>query len=91
MELQLILAAVIAVIVWYRLRKSDLNLAYALSSDGKKLSLTKLLQLIGGLAATYIVLTTPPNETIFGLYLAYVGGVEGYSKYVKARYNYKEC
>lgn len=84
----LVLVAVL--FIWYKLAKSGLKIAYALSSDGVKVSLTKVLQLIGGLTGTYLILTMPPNETMFGLYLAYVAGVEGFSKYVKARYNYNE-
>jgi hypothetical protein len=65
-----------------------------ITKNGKSVSLTKILQLIGGITATWVIikltLTNGLSESIFGLYLAYVGAVEGYSKYLAARYNYTE-
>lgn len=55
------------------------------------LSLTKFLQLIGGITGTWMVVyTTLHNRLTYDLllvYLAYVGAIDGWSKFVSARYN----
>jgi len=81
--------------LFYRIQKSGkLDFADMLTKDGRAISLTKVLQLIGGLTATWIMikltLTNTLTESLLGLYLAYVGAIEGYSKFVAAKYNYKE-
>lgn len=79
---------------WRIQRTQKLDFADLITKDGKSVSLTKVLQLIGGLTATWIMikltLTGGITEAILGVYLAYVGGVEAYSKFVSAKYNYKE-
>jgi hypothetical protein len=79
---------------WRIQRTEKLDFADMITKDGRSVSLTKVLQLIGGLTATWIMikltLTSGINEMILGVYLAYVGGVEGYSKFIAAKYNYKE-
>lgn len=82
-------------VMFYRIQKSEkLDFADMLTKDGKAVSLTKVLQLIGGLTGTWIMikltLTGGLTEALFGLYLTYVGAIEGYSKFVAAKYNYKE-
>ncbi len=56
-----------------------------------KVSLSKCLQLVGGVTATwimiYMTLSGKLGWDMFTAYLAYVGAVEGYSKYLSARYN----
>ena len=37
-----------------------------------------------------LTLTNTLTEGVFGLYLAYVGAIEGYSKFVAAKYGYEE-
>lgn len=93
----LAVALVIAGILFlfYRIQKSDkLDFADMITKDGKAVSLTKVLQLIGGMSATWVIikltLTGGLTEAIFGLYLTYVGAIEGYSKFVAAKYGYKE-
>jgi hypothetical protein len=82
-------------VLFYRIQKSNkLDFADMITKDGKSVSLTKILQLIGGITATWIMikltLTGGLTEALFGLYLTYVGAVEGYSKYVSAKYGYTE-
>jgi len=81
--------------LFYRIQKSDkLDFADMITKDGKAVSLTKVLQLIGGMSATWVIikltLTGGLTEAIFGLYLTYVGAIEGYSKFVAAKYGYAE-
>jgi hypothetical protein len=74
--------------------RSKLDFADMITKDGQAVSLTKVLQLVGGLTATWVMikltLTGGLTEALFGLYLTYVGAIEGYSKYVAAKYNYNE-
>ncbi len=91
-----VLAMFIGVLfLFYRIQRSKkLDFADMITKDGKAVSLTKILQLIGGLTSTWIMikltLTGGLTEALFGLYLTYVGAIEGYSKFVAAKYNYKE-
>ena len=79
-------------IAFYRALKNDrLNWVDMITRDGKKVSLTKMLQLVGGFAATWVVvkmtLTKELNWDMFAIYLAYVAGVDGFSKFITAKYN----
>lgn len=81
--------------LFYRIQKSEkLDFADMITKDGRAVSLTKILQLVGGVTATWIMikltLTGGLTEALFGLYLTYVGAIEGYSKFVAAKYNYNE-
>jgi hypothetical protein len=81
--------------LFYRIQTSSkLDFADLITKDGKSVSLTKMLQLIGGLTATWVMikltLTGGLTEALFGLYLTYVGAIEGYSKFVAAKYGYSE-
>jgi len=55
-----------------------------------KASVTKILQIIGGITSTFIVikltLTGLISFDIFAAYLAYVASIEGFSKFMIARY-----
>jgi len=92
----MIFVAIFGVLVmFYNIQKSSkLDFADMLTKDGKAVSLTKVLQLVGGITATWIMikltLTGGLTEALFGLYLTYVGAIEGYSKFVAAKYGYKE-
>jgi steroid 5-alpha reductase family enzyme len=59
----------------------------------KEISLTKVVQLFGAIVATWIMvklsLTDKMTWDIFAVYLTYVGGVEGFSKYITAKYGEK--
>ena len=81
--------------LFYRIQKTDkLDFADLITKDGRSVSLTKVLQLVGGFTATWIMikltLTGGLTDILFGIYLSYVAGVEGYSKFVAAKYGYKE-
>ena len=85
---------IILLLFWRIQRSNKLDFSDMITKNGKSVSLTKILQLIGGITATWAIikltLSNGLTESIFGLYLAYVGAVEGYSKYLAARYNYTE-
>ena len=61
-----------------------------LTRDGTKVSTTKLLQLVGGGVASWVVIklaiTKDLNVDIFVTYLMYIAGSDGYAKYIMARY-----
>lgn len=81
--------------LFYRIQaQSKLDFADMVTKDGRAVSLTKVLQLVGGLTATWVMIkltmTGGLTEALFGLYLTYVGAIEGYSKFVAAKYNYNE-
>ena len=81
--------------LFWRIQCSEkLDFADMITKNGKSVSLTKVLQLVGGLTATWIMikltLTGGLTESLFGIYLTYVGGVEAYSKFVSAKYGYNE-
>ena len=81
--------------LFWRIQTSEkLDFADMITKDGRAVSLTKVLQLVGGLTGTWIMvkltLTGGLTEALFGLYLTYVGAIEGYSKFVAAKYNYSE-
>lgn len=71
-------------------KSSDVSLLDLVTRDGE-LSTTKILQLVGGVVGTWIVvkltLTTGINWDIFAIYLAYVAGVDGFSKVITAKYS----
>lgn len=81
--------------LFWRIQRSEkLDFADLITKNGTSVSLTKVLQLVGGLTATWIMvkltLTGGMSEGILGIYLGYVGMVEGYSKFVAAKYGYQE-
>lgn len=84
----------ILIMLWRIQRDEKLDMADLITKDGRAMSLTKVLQLIGGITGTWVIvkltLTGGLTEAIFGLYLTYVGAIEGYSKFVAAKYNYNE-
>lgn len=57
-------------------------------------SATKVLQLLGGTTATFVVikmtLQAAISWEIFATYLAYVASVEGFSKFILAKYGVKD-
>lgn len=62
-----------------------------ITKDGQRVSLTKILNLIGGIIATWIVVQLALDGNldweIFVAYLTYVASIEGFSKFVQAKYN----
>lgn len=82
-------------ILFYRIQTTDkLEFADIITKDGKGVSLTKLLQLLGGLTGTWVIIKMTAqgglSAEIFGVYLTYVASVEGFSKFISAKYNYSE-
>lgn len=79
------------VMFWRAQAKNQLNWIDLIRKPGSDvISLTKLIQLFGGMIATWIMVKlTMDNKVtwdLFAIYLAYVGSVEGYSKFVSAKY-----
>ena len=84
-----------ALYIFWKLQSSKkLDFADMLTKDGQKVSSTKVMQLIGGVAATWVIiklcLAGTLSEGVFGIYLAFMAGIEGYSKFISAKYNYNE-
>ena len=82
-------------ILFVRIQFTDkLDFADMITKDGRTVSLTKVLQLIGGLTATWVIIKTTMSTSlsveIFAVYLTYVASIEGFSKFVSARYQYTE-
>lgn len=80
-----------ALLVWFKHRAGQLDWTDLITGKGtKKVSLTKLLQFIGGMTGTWVVLyQTMHNQLsgeLFFAYLAYVASIEGYSKFMAAKY-----
>jgi hypothetical protein len=61
-----------------------------LTRDGTKVSTTKILQLVGGVVGTWVIIKTTITGNLtwdlFAIYLGYVASVDGFSKLVMAKY-----
>jgi hypothetical protein len=61
-----------------------------ITRDGTKISATKILQLVGGIVGTFIVikltLQGQLDWDIFAIYLGYVASIDGFSKFMMAKY-----
>ena len=79
---------------WGIQKSGRLDFADMLTKDGRKVSATKVLQLLGGVSSTWFVVKTGLQGTlsveIFAVYLTYCASIEGFSKFISAKYNYKE-
>jgi hypothetical protein len=79
---------------YYVQKNRLLDFTDLLTNDGRKVSGTKVMQVIAGVASTWVVIKTGLAGTLspelFGVYLAYMASVEGFSKFIAAKYNYKE-
>lgn len=71
-------------------KKKELDWKDMLTRDGNKVSTTKLLQLMGGVVGTWVIIKLTLNKELttelFGIYLMYVASVDGYAKYILAKY-----
>lgn len=71
-------------------RKKKINWIDLVSRDGKTLSASKILQLVGGVIASWVVVKLTLQEALswdlFVVYLTYVASVDGFAKWVNARY-----
>lgn len=69
--------------------KNEVSLLDLVTRDGK-LSTTAILQLVGGVVGTWIIVKIAANGQmtwdLMSVYLAYVASVDGFSKVVSARY-----
>lgn len=61
-----------------------------LTRDGSKVSTTKVLQLVGGVIGSWIMIKVTLQNTLtwdlFAIYLGYVASVDGFSKLIMAKY-----
>lgn len=85
------IALAFIVLFWLGHRKGKLDWTDLITGKGtNKVALTKLLQLIGGISGTWIVIYQTMHDKlssdIFLTYLAYVGAIDAWSKFVAARY-----
>lgn len=95
MSVMIVLLILGIIVSFWRIHRSDkLDFTDMITKDGRTVSLTKVLQLIGGTTATWVVIKLAINGTlgadIFGIYLAYVASIEGFSKFMTAKYQYQE-
>ena len=79
------------VMFWRAQSQSKLNWIDLIRKPGSSvISLTKLIQLLGAMVATWIMVKMAMSDKIswdlLATYLAYVGSIEGYSKFVSAKY-----
>lgn len=81
-------------LLWQIQTSKRLDFADMFTKDGRKVSSTKVLQFIGGMAATWVIIKMALqgnlSSEILGIYLAYVASIEGFSKFISAKYNYSE-
>ena len=90
-----IILLVLAIIFIFAYRdaaaKHGLNWTDMITRDGDKVSFSKILQMVGGVVGTWIVVQTTLAGTltwdIFGIYLAYVASVDSFSKFITAKYS----
>lgn len=84
-----IVMAIITAVRWQKSQKLDFSdlITYP---NNNKVSLTKFIQLLGGIVSSWVIIKMTIQGTIdweiLGLYFAYVGGVESYSKYLRSKY-----
>ena len=79
------------VMFWRAQAKNQLNWIDLIRKPGSPtISLTKVIQLLGAMVATWIMVKMAMADKVswdlLATYLAYVGSVEGYSKFVSAKY-----
>lgn len=92
----LIFGGFFAFLMWLAHRTGELDWKDLITGKGTtKVSLTKLLQLIGGMTGTWVVMyQTMHNQLgteLFFAYLAYVASIEGYSKFMAAKYGVSDA
>lgn len=82
--------AMFLIALWRAQKAKRLDWLDMLTRDGTKVSITKILQLVGGVVGTWVVvkltLQGTVNWDIYAIYLAYVAGVDGFSKLIMAKY-----
>lgn len=84
--------AFLVYLLWSAHKVGDVSWTDMITSKASnRISLTKFLQLVGGLTGTWIMIYMTLHDRltydIFVIYLTYVGACEGFSKYISAKYN----
>ena len=86
----LIFLGVFLFALWRAQKAQRLDWLDMLTRDGTKISATKVLQLVGGVVGTWIIIKVTLQGTLtwdlFGIYLTYVASIDGFSKFMMARY-----
>lgn len=88
--------AIMIIVIGYLMKEAkELEWTDLVTSKGShNVSLTEFLQLIGGLTGTWMVIyMTLHNKLTYDIllvYLTYVGAIDGWSKYVSARFGVKQ-
>lgn len=76
--------------IWRAHVAKQLDWTDMITRDGSKVSTTKVLQLIGGIVATWVVVKVTLQGVLtwdlFAIYLAYVASIDGFSKIIMAKY-----
>lgn len=76
--------------LWRAQRKGLLDWTDMITRDGTKVSTTKILQLVGGIVGTWIMVQMTLQEKLtwdlFAIYLGYVASIDGFAKLVMAKY-----
>lgn len=89
-----LLIAGVLVLFWKIQRSEKLDFTDMFTADGRKVSLTKVLQFLAGIASTWVVVKMGMQGTlsseVFAIYLTYAASIEGFSKFVSAKYGYTE-
>lgn len=92
MSLSIILMLISFIVMFWRAQATNhIDWTDMIRKPGQKgISLTKVIQLIGAFVATWIMVKLAVTDKItwdlFAIYLAYVGSVEGFSKFISAKY-----
>lgn len=84
-----VVAFTVALIYIHFSEKSDVSLLQLVTTNGE-LSTPKILQLVGGIVGTWIVikmtLTSTMTWDIFSIYLAYVASVDGFAQVIAVKF-----
>lgn len=88
----IVIFILISVIFWHTHKIGKLDWSKVITHAGNdEVSLSKCLQLVGGITGTwmciYLTLHDKMTYDILLVYLGYVGCVDGYSKFLNAKYN----
>lgn len=87
----LLIFVTIAMIFWHTHKIGKLDWSKIITHAGSdEISLTKCLQLIGGITGTWVIIILTLHDKLtwdmLMVYLGYVAGVDGYSKFMYAKY-----
>lgn len=86
----LVLGIIFLFALWNAHKKKGLDWTDMITRDGTKVSTTKILQLVGGVVGTWIIIQVTMSGLLtwdlFAIYLAYVASIDGFSKLIMARY-----